>query len=730
MNDHESAFEQVAADGGTRPLTPEQLRDLKTEFDRICTDAGESVNDRRELAEDTRFTRWEGQSRTGKKLSDAMGGAVPFPFEGASDARVRTADEIINEQVMILMAALMRAQLGFRGIERGDDELAGHANTLWNWVLRNQVAREWFVEWTKCAQYRQGDSPGVGIMQVSWHEQQELVEQTLTQEQAFAQAVAAATASAGRELGPDEIVDLQDLLVNEARRPELEALLLAFLPELPAGRAARVARALQEEGTATYPHPQVAESRLKVKARRLFQDIFIPENTDHDLQRARCIFVTEWFTRPELEARDALGEFLPGMLEEVLKHEGESAWKHWSHYQVEGDYSEEVLQRTYDRERRRGQYEIVTAFYRATNADGIPGVYTVQFHSSVEQPLTEAELFGKAYPFVPVPREILTDSLWDVRGVAELAMTEQASLKLLHDSFMDHAQLTTVPPLEVPTTRPRMRLVLGPLKEVRVQRTGEIRPINLGTYPIGNDKVQGAIQARIDRYFGRMSATNPPDLVRLYQQWLVDFWLLDVLQVMKMGLRCVLDYMDPAKIQRVLGEEGAAGVDVAALRGDLDLEASFDAGMLNFEFLKGVGEIITTYVLSWDTVSTVRRDELIRWFFGALSPTLARRVLVPVQTAQQTEVDDEQLNFTKIKAGIEPPMMEAGQNFGLRLQVLLGIGQQNPEALQTLPPRSREIYEARIKHLYGMVTQQTNAVIGRQQARPALQQDPMSQLPA
>lgn len=723
MNEKKSKWQLHRGDGSTQVLSAEKFTALKAEFEQLAKDAGVNVNDRRQLAEDTRFCRWNGQSPDGRKHAEALDGEKPFPFEGASDARVRTADGLGQEQVLVIMASLMRMQLGVKGTEAKDMELAADVNVLWRWLEKNQLGVEWFVESTKLAQYRQNDSPAVGIMQVWWHEERALKPVTITPDDVLQKAVEFAAAQ-GQPVSPEEGADLQDLLANVAREEELAGLLVALWPELPEPSSHTAAAALQEEGEATFAYPYTCENRLRVKARRLFDDIFVPENTS-DLQRARVIFVREWFTEPELREKDAKGEFRAGFLKEVLDHEGKTGWQHICHLTVSGDYSEQPLAREWSADAQRGQYELLTVFFRASNKIGIPGIYSVVYHHAVEKPGTDMELFDSPkgrYPFFANPREILTDRLWDSRGVSELAATEQQALKQLHDSFMDHVQLTTIPPVEVPANRPKMSLVFKPLGQIKVMRAGEIRPINLGQFPAANDKVTANIEARIARYFGTMAATNTPDFVRLYQQNLVDSFFVHVAEVVRYSLALAFEYLPDETLARVLGHQIQTEADAM----EYDVQIAFEAGMLNMDFLKAVGEMISNYVLQWDTMSTVQRDKLVRWFFSSLSPTLAQELLVPAEVANQREVEDEQKNFTLIAAGIEPPMLDQGQNFSLRLQTQMDIGKKNEEAWAKLTPKSREILEARLKHLQQMVTQQENAQIGRTGARPALAPPPAS----
>jgi hypothetical protein len=518
-----------------------------------------------------------------------------------------------------------------------------------------------------------------------------------------------------------------DTVVNPARVEDLAGLLQSLWDGLGDASAAKAAVALVEKGEATFPVPYICENRLRIKARRMFDDIFVPENTPTDLKRARIIYVREWYTEAELREREAQGEFKAGFLEEVLKHEGETGWKYFTHYDTNGQFVESPVERQWNKARQRGLYELITAFYRGSNGQGIPGIYSVEYHANVDiagtdQELLDYELGGGRYPFVGSQRELLTQKLWDSRGNSELSATEQNALKLLHDSFMDHAQLTTVPPIEVPASRPKMKLVWGPLKEIRVNRSGEIKPFQMWQYPAANDKMQAIIKEGLSRYFGQFSDSNPPDLVRLYNQSLVDFMLLPVIEVIWMGLKLCLQYLPPETLQQVLGPAGNPGSMLErTIDGDFRVEANFEAGMLSLDFLEKVGQMITSFVLPWDTNQTVPRAELVKWYFSAIAPTVANRITRTVEDANQSEIDDEENNFAKIAAGVEPPMLDDGQNYELRRETLLGIGKKNPQAFQVLPPNSRLILEARLKHFDGMLEQQKNAVIGRTMAAPALE---------
>lgn len=712
----------VKGDGGTKPVLPARLNWLKDEFKRITQRAGWSVNDRRLLSEDTRYCRWQGQSQDGRKHSDIDSGKPAFPFEGASDVRMRTADEIINEQVILLMSAVGKMQLRFTTPDPAKADMGDKLGVLWEWIKNNQLKREWFFELRKLAQFRQGDSPAVGFMQVYWKEETTLQSMTVTSEEVISEVLKAAAAR-GDEVTPEIEQSLEAAFKDPEKQDVLIAIVSAHWPEMPKPRSKTVAKDLLDSGEATFPYPVAMPGRVALRARRLMEELFVPENTQ-DPQRARVFFIREWFTAVELRDKERKGEFLPGFVDEVLKHEGMSCWRQYAHWNIHGDYSSRVIERSWDPDRHRGQYEIMAAYYRASNDQGVAGIYSVVYHGSVEMPGSDMELFNYKhgqYPFPAFPREILTGRLWDTRGISELAMTEQQSLKTLHDSFIDHAQLSTVPPVKVPASRPKLALVLGPLKLIKENRPGEISFMAPPSYPASNDKANERIIARIDRYFGRMSPTNSPDFVRAYQQDLIDSFLFDLVELIRMALQLAQQYMDDETIQRVLGPDSLPiARSVEDIQGQFDVEMTFDAGMLSIEYVKVIAELVTNYAYKWDKAGQIRSDELEKWFFSSLSPTLARRVLQPIKQANQNEVDAAQSDFGKIADGIEPDRPTEGVDFETRLDTIMNIGKQNPEAFTSLKPVSKQILDDHIQYLEGQVEQEKNAVIGREMAKRTL----------
>jgi hypothetical protein len=180
-------------------------------------------------------------------------------------------------------------------------------------------------------------------------------------------------------------------------------------------------------------------------------------------------------------------------------------------------------------------------------------------------------------------------------------------------------------------------------------------------------------------------------------------------------------YLTDEEWARITGGNGQPIARSAEeIQGRYDLVVDFDVRNLDRDYILKLAEALSKYVLTMDTQQTIGRDKLVRMIFTAINPVLAEATLRPVEEADSNEVSDEENNFAKISAGVEPPMVAQGQNWKLRLDTLMGIGEKNPEAFQKLSPTSQAILKARVAHLEMQVTQEKNKVIGTLGAEPVL----------
>ena len=726
-SDSESLISVIEGDGSPTPVTDLQLAEFQDEIDLIVKSAAYGVTERRQASEDTRYCRWEGQSPDGRKHSDAHNGEPVFPYDGASDVRIRSADMVVNEQVLLLVAAIMRSQVKCTGMKL-DDETFGHRMaTMLKWIIKNHFGAKWVREWTKLAQYRQGDSPAGGVMGVFWQQEVALRTETVDREDLVKILVT--------QYGVDQdgLSRLEAMLNDPARDDESADTLQVLMPMVKKkGTAKRIVRDLREKGSAEFPLPYLRVNGPAIAAYRLFEDIFFPANTV-DFDRARCIFVREWLAKTEVRERAITHEYSDEFVDKLLEHEGQTGFPLIFNRPegITGDYSGQLIRQSYNPEIYRGLYEVITVYFKAVNDDGVPGIFALPFSKHVDIAAKDRELVDYAhgrYPFVFSSRESLTQRLWDSRGVPELMMTDQWAEKFLADSANDNISLTTVPPIMAPRRRGNLKIVIRPMGVIKEDRPDEIRWMNPPAAPQGSIEQQALVRARVNEYWGRMAEGVMPQLIALHQEGLTQGFLTDAAEVAMMIVQLCQQYMEDDELALITGDnQQPLARTVDEIQGKFHLNLSFNPRDLDIEYVKTLAQIIGEFILPMDTLSTIQRDKLVQRLFTALEPSLAQETLRPVQDAQQDEIKDEQDNFAKIAAGVEPPMMAEGQNFPLRLQVLLGIGKQNPEAFQRLAPMSKKILQARVAQLQNQVQQIQNAQIGRQVGTPALQQAQMKQ---
>lgn len=711
--DNETSIAVVEGDGGPEVIDKEELAKFKDEAAQIAKEAGYNVNERRYAAEEVRHNIWEGQSSDGRKHADAQDGKKAWPFEGASDTRIRLADMIINERVLIMTLAALRHVPAVKGLDIDKQSLGAAMTTLLTWVIKNKLGSTYFREIVKILQFQEADSPAVGVMGIWWQQETALEMKTVTKQDLVELLVGQF------KVNQEQLAYLEAVLANPDMDKESAAYLMELYPFIKEKRAKLVVKELREKGQAEFPSPYVRVNQPTICAYRLYEDIFLPNNTT-DLQRSRCIFLREWLSEVELKERGVSYGYSEEFIDETLKQEAKTAFP--TYRRAPGD-GELVLAQD-SAEDNRGMFEVVTVFFKAVNDDDIPGIYSLPYNHFVEMPAHERKLLdyshGK-YPFVFFSKEILTQRLMDSRGCAELVATDQHALKLLSDSFNDNVTLSTLPNIKVPRRRTKMQVQIGPLILIKEDRPGDVSWMQPPQYPAGNDKQQQEIRRRVNEYFGRISTDVPAMLTQLHQTGMVSNFLVNLTDTLVQLMQLCQQYMSDEDLALITGDDKQPiARERADIQGQFNLELSFDPRDLDMEWLKEIVKVIAQFILPIDTLSTIQRDKLVQRLFMAISPTLAKDTLAPVEQAQKSEIEDEENNFTKINAGIEPQMVKDGLNFGLRLQVLQGIAQKNPEALQKMSPKSREIYQARMEYLQNQVQQQKNAVDGARVGVPAL----------
>jgi len=720
--DQEVLETKVDGDTAEGVVSADQLQDLKQSVQDVCAEASDNITARRELSHNTRFCFWEGQDESGKKLKAANGGKEVFPFEGASDVRVRTADDIVNYLTGVLMAAATRASTRIEGLDGVDQEKAARLRTLLKWLLKNKLGRRFFRELVKACQYMLGDSPGVAVVGIYWKQEEALEWQPISLQDLPALY---ANALQMEQLDPATAQELVAVLLDMANDQEALMRMEVMFPMATKARRKTMLREFRETGESRFPNPYLKVNRPEVCAHRLFQDLFIPSNCT-DIQEAPYIHRRCLLTKGQVQTRQRVEGWSDEFVTALLEKRGQSAFTEAD--AIEESISEMTRNSTDTTERLRDKYEVIYTHERIVNSDNVQAVYVTVWSATAEKAAKDRymqEYYHGDYPYVEMPREILNDSLWDSRGVPEIVATDQAQQKRQDDQFCDHTTLVTVPPFTVPRNRPHLQLKIAPLALVKEDRPGQIGPMKMMPYPRTSEEYAARIMQRVAWYFGIPIDGVPESVVIAKQQMLVNIFLASLSDMVRMVTQLSMQYMEPEELMRVMAGKGNQRAMQSMqelpqtrreIQGMFDVHFWLDVRTLDNEFVLKIADAIGKIVLPMDTKNTAERDKLVQMMFSMIDPQLADEVLTDVESVSMQEIEEEEMNFVKAYSGIEPEMAEDGQNFELRAQWLqqrLQMIQQQPEAYAQPSPATQEIWQRRMQHLGFMVQQQQNAQTGR-----------------
>jgi len=764
MPEENRPIDEVQSDGGTSLVTEPSLSELKSEVAQIVAESKDTIWPMRVDTESTRFCRWEYQSADGLKHKAARDDdKEPEPFEGASDMRVRTADMLINEDVMLLVLSAMRAQINFKGTESKDTKKAGNMAIVMRWLIRNHWGVKWVQELLKLANYFTGDSPGLALLGIVWRYETALKMEKLTAEELMKlyldQVVEVLSENAEREMpaqetpaeeqpgGPAEgtpptagMQDIQGLaaqaaedfktaLASEESDEFLSAKLAEFFPGIRPARAKKVIRELREKGRAEFPVPYIKQDGPDIQAKRLNEDWFIPLNTT-DFQSARVYFEAEWLTKTQIIERKISQGWSDDFVEKVIGKREKDGSRQGGH-EASAAFPDYMRDDAGDIVARpssyyKGLYQVLTAFYQATNEDGVPGKYFVVFHNDVDVVATDRRLIDYAhggYPGHVFRREVLTGRLCDSRGIAELAGTYQGLEKVYCDSFGDHAQLAGVPPI---ITRNRQRmgaLHIKPLLELPAKRDGDFEWMKPPEYPRTVVDMVKELRRQRDEYFGRTNPDVASDLVQLQREFKVLWWLLNLRQALVQVFQLCQQYMPDNLIQRITNQKGKSLFKSREeIQGQFDLDLQFDPRDLDPDYLEKIGKIVKDLLIPMDRDKTIQTAAIVSAFMWRISPDLAEAALVDVEQANQAETAAEIKAYQEIRAGTEPDLPDDGSiNYQLRLQLYQNLEQMNPDIYRDMAPDKLKIMQSRLQRMQVLAQQfGENVAIGREGGRRAL----------
>jgi hypothetical protein len=667
----------------------------------LITEHGD-IYDRRTVAQDLRQCRWDGQSADGRKHREDLG-HEPFPFEGATDSRVRLTDTIIGEKKAMLVETALKAMPEVAGMESRDMELAARMRTLFLYLRDNKLPGQLRRELTLAAEYMLADDPGVAVMGVWWHK----VTAHKREELSLPMIQARITAGMDEQQAGQVMSNVQALIFDPTLEQQALDALTSLYPHATKAQVSRALKALRTGSSAVMPAPYVRESSPRIVAYRLWEDIFFPiENTDPETWEK--FFLREEYTAVELREKVNSEGWDADWVEEVIsKAKGKSYVLGAQH-----GYGGASVTGT------RDIYEVWRALVRAVDEQGVPEIYMTVFMPDIADTWALHAPLGYEHGRMPVvvfSREIMSRSAKDSRGITELVGVHQNEIKVHRDTRGDNAQLSTAPAMKVHMRRAGARLVIAPNAQIPVQRSDDLEYMQLPQYPAASVEMERAVKQEADELTARRTPTTDPVRVEMVSQFEVNSFLDAVRDVWRQMLQLCQQFMEPSTFTRVVGgQQQSYQMSPDDIRGQFDLRLSFDVRDTNIEFLTTKLDYFAK-IASLDRSGALDTAGIVREGMRALDPSMAELVVRDQGSVTKQEIKDEQTNAMMMLAGIEPEMQEGGQNFALRAQTLQQTIQQSP-VLQSALQQNQAfagLVERRMKHFGFMQQQQANAQTGR-----------------
>lgn len=717
-------MDRVRGDGGHMPMTAALLSELKGEVELIANDLKRRcLTD--EHPDKTRFAFWDGQDVDGLKHAEQLREDVK-PFEGAMDTRVRDVDMLINEDVMLCVAAAMRARISVKGRGASDIANAGKMQTTLEYFLRNGLALKWLREQSRLGNFVFGSAPGMGFLSINWkHEEAiELKSITLSElrarfvEQGLGIGAGGTPAVQGMaeeeiQMQIEELAMVFDIAIGDPNTQvdALQEIIAEMFPELKPARVKTMSRELLkqvragvEDPEVEFPMPYVRTDELDVHALRVGGDMHLPVDT-RDFEACAMYLTVENLSRTALESRAAREDWSADFTKAVVGTGegtgtlGQAVLRRYRKGGANGDQALEV-----DGEYVAKRYQILTSVLQLVNDEGIPGIYYVTWHYDLNEPAHELRLMNYKHgklPGVMFVREYISGCLADSRGIPEIQGAAQNQRKVLLDGGGNNALLGFTPPVLSKNRRGMGRLWIEPMQEQQLKRDGDLAWMDPPQMTQHFFDMLERLGLDRDDYFGRSNKDVPADRTRLHQQFKVLLWLQHTREAVVQMMQLIQQFAPDEVIERVTDHKGLPFMRSRdEIQGLYDVELMFDPGDLNIENLETYGKIVKDVVLAMDTNKTIDTTPLVSDLMYRLNPSIAPAAVRTLEEANSAELQDEARALAEIRAGVEPDMPDDGSiNYQLRLQWYQNMEAENEMVFADMAEDKRVLLMRRMEFL-------------------------------
>jgi hypothetical protein len=679
--------------------TPD-IGDLLDEYNRSMVNS--SQGNLATKFDNIRFCRWSGQTDDGKKWSKWREEGNPaWPFEGASDVRLRLVDSTCNELSALLVTAYQRADINTQAANLQDLPLSTIANSLMNWVRDNKMANELRKEAELAAQYAL--QYGWTAFYVGWEQHISKRPQSISMEQIMGLA---------QQAGSEQLAQLPMLIVEQ---PDVAASIVQAALGIDLSECKRMVKELAETGETSYDEEYVSRNLPTVQALKPWDEIIFPPETA-DLQRSRVIFRRTWMSEVELREKITTDGWDPDWVERALQQIGKSSTL----------YNINLLPTTtmlvYNGVNYNNMVEVVYAYQKSLDGKAPCIYYTVfcpQAASNRREDDASWAIYEKLdyahgeYPFVEFRREQLRRAIADSRGIPELAMTDQDEIKAQHDSIRDYTAFATLPPIKVVKRIGAINKV-GPGVQLPVTQRDDYTWMEPpAREPSTAFNLIKSVEMRHCAYFGVSHELVNPVRTQTLQQLLVNNWLMSWRGVFRQVFALCAQFLSPEEIAAITGGFQIPQ-NLSAIHNEFDINIRFDVKDMNPDYIDKKIQFLQV-ISQMDAGGAIDKNALTRMMLQAVAPEVANQLIVNQAQASQQMYKDVQSDIANMLLGNEAIYSENDPAAQTKMQFVQDIMSKNPKAQAALQQDEnfKALFENYVKNIQMSLMQQQNAQIGR-----------------
>jgi hypothetical protein len=323
--------------------------------------------------------------------------------------------------------------------------------------------------------------------------------------------------------------------------------------------------------------------------------------------------------------------------------------------------------------------------------------------------------------------------LQPVKHVADITFDDLKNIDRQRDAIRDRTSIETFPPLLV-KRRAAGITKIGPAIQIPIMSPDDFRFMEP---PRGNPQLAFSIIQEVEKnaaiYFGIPNELVPQTTTQLIQQSIVDDWLTVWSEIYTHILQLCFQYMAPEELERITSTKLPQNMtDVAS---QFDFEVKFDVRDLDNDYVIKKLQAISQFVLPMDAGGSIDRSKLVAQMVEAISPDIAKDILIDKASASQKMYKDVQSDIALMMLGLEAQYTENDPTAQSKMQYAQDIVSKNPKAQQALQGDQffQALFQNYAKNLQMSIQQQQNAQIGRTGVTPVsdkmMAQQPQQQAP-